>query len=88
MIESPLLLYFLPLIAGLALYLLKRQIDQLDKTLVEHKAMILLLQGDVQTIRNDYLHKNDFKDFKIELRSMFDELKQDIKSLRQQGHGL
>ncbi len=82
MIESTLLLYVLPLVAGLALYLLKRQIDQLDKTLVEHKQMFSLIQSDIQVIRNEYLHKNDFKDFKIELRLMFDELKNDIRGLR------
>ena len=82
MIESTLLLYVLPLVAGLALYLLKRQIDQLDKTLVEHKQMFSLIQSDIQVIRDEYLHKNDFKDFKIELRAMFDELKSDIRGLR------
>lgn len=82
MIESTLLLYVLPLVAGLALYLLKRQIDQLDKTLVEHKQMFNSIQSDIQVIRNEYLHKNDFKDFKIELRGMFDELKNDIRGLR------
>ena len=82
MIESTLLLYVLPLVAGLALYLLKRQIDQLDKTLGEHKQMFSLIQSDIQVIRNEYLHKNDFKDFKIELRLMFDELKNDIRGLR------
>ena len=82
MIESTLLLYVLPLVAGLALYLLKRQIDQLDKTLGEHKQMFNSIQSDIQVIRNEYLHKNDFKDFKTELRLMFDELKNDIRGLR------
>ena len=82
MIESTLLLYVLPLVAGLALYLLKRQIDQLDKTLVEHKQMFSLIQSDIQVIRNEYLHKNDFKEFKLELRTWIDELKADIRDRR------
>jgi hypothetical protein len=76
MIESTVLMYVLPIVAGLALYLLKRQVDAFEKTLAEHTT-------ELQIIRNDYLHKNDFKDFKIELRGMFDELKNDIRGLRQ-----
>lgn len=75
-------IYFLPIVAALAIYLLKRQVDQVDRQLVELKAKNELMRNDVQNIRTDYLHKNDFKDFKAELRAMFDDLKSDIKGLR------
>lgn len=41
------------------------------------------LQSDVDMIKKEYLHKEDFKDFKIELRSMFDELRKDIRALNE-----
>jgi hypothetical protein len=82
MIETTIILWFFPFVAGLAVYLLKRNIDEIDRTLINQEATLLLLRNEIQTIRNDYLHKNDFKEFKIELRVMFDELKSDIKGLR------
>ena len=45
------------------------------------KTTLTRLQDDVEMIKKDYLHKEDFKEFKIELRSMFDDLKKDIRSL-------
>ena len=39
------------------------------------------LRNDVEMIKKDYLHKEDFKDFKVELRSMFEEIKMDIRAI-------
>lgn len=66
-------------------YLLKRTVDQMDNALKDHKISHAALLTDVQNIKNEYLHKNDFRDFKVELRAMFDELKSDIKGLRHNG---
>lgn len=74
--------YLLPIVAAFVIYLLKRQVDQIDRQLIEHRAKCELIQVEIQNVKNDYLHKNDFKDFKAELRAMFDELKSDIKGLR------
>lgn len=74
--------YVFPIIAGFALYLLKRSVDQLDKSIVEIKTHHAILQTEVQTIRTEYLHKSDFREFKTELREMFEELKSDIKAMR------
>jgi hypothetical protein len=46
----------------------ERRIDELEQT--------------QQKIKDDYLHKSEFKDFKLELRGMFEEIKTDIRSLR------
>jgi hypothetical protein len=46
------------------------------------KTTIIKLQADVDMIKEKYLHKDDFKEFKTELRSMFDELKTDLKAYR------
>lgn len=56
-------------------WFMKRDIDQKDREVKE-------LKQTVQQIKEQYLHKDDFKDFKNELRGMFDELRLDIRSLQ------
>ena len=41
------------------------------------------LRDKLDTIQKDYLHKDDFKEFKIELKAMFDELRKDIRALNE-----
>lgn len=60
-------------------YLLKRAVDQMDDALKEHKISHTALQLDVQNIKSEYLHKNDFREFKVELWAKLDELKTDMK---------
>lgn len=60
---------------GLVVWFMKRTIDQQEERLK-------VLEKNQQTFRDDYLHKNDFKEFKIELRSMFEEIKTDIRELK------
>lgn len=58
---------------------MKRTIDA-QETKLSH------LEDVVDTIKQEYLHKNDFRDFKAELRGMFEEIQRDIRSLREKGH--
>lgn len=60
---------------GLVVWFMKRTIDSQDKR-------IETLEKKQESFRDDYLHKNDFKEFKIELRSMFEEIKTDIRELK------
>jgi hypothetical protein len=60
---------------GLVVWFMKRTIDSQEER-------IRTLEKNHQNFREDYLHKNDFKDFKIELRSMFEEIKTDIRELK------
>ena len=60
---------------GGLVWFLKRTIDNND---VEVKTLKL----EVQSIKEQYLHKTDFKDFKNELRGMFEELRMDIRSMQ------
>jgi hypothetical protein len=46
------------------------------------KSTLTHMQEDIDMIKRDYLHKEDFKEFKTELRSMFEEIKTDIRSLK------
>lgn len=60
---------------GLALWFLKHTIDGYDK---KHSD----LEEKISIIQRDYLHRDDFKEFKMELRSMFDEIKADIREIK------
>jgi hypothetical protein len=61
-------------IMGLTIWFLKRTIDGYDKK-------IKSIEDELAQVRKDYLHRDDFKEFKIELRLMFEDLKQDIRAL-------
>lgn len=57
-------------------WFMKRTIDKAENR-------IDTLEKANQSIREEYLHKNDFREFKSELRSMFEEIKVDLKALQQ-----
>lgn len=69
------LLATVSVLAGLSMWFMKRTIDSQDKR-------IELLEKGQADIKTDYLHKNEFKDFKLELREMFQEIKADIRELK------
>lgn len=60
-------------LAGI-IYFMKKTQDTNEKRIEE-------LEDSHQRMKGDYLHKDDFKEFKLELRGMFDELRKDIRSL-------
>ena len=60
---------------GLVVWFMKRTIDLQDKRLE-------ILEKRQESFKDDYLHKDDFKEFKLELRSMFEEIKTDIRELK------
>lgn len=62
-------------IMGFSVWFLKRTISDYDERLRQ-------TERDIAEIRRDYLHRDDFKEFKLELRSMFDEIKADIRELK------
>lgn len=43
---------------------------------------ITALKVQIDHIKENYLHRDDFKEFKEELRIMFQEIKTDIKELK------
>lgn len=57
-------------------WFMKRTIDRAE-------SRIDALEKANQSIREEYLHKNDFREFKSELRSMFEEIRTDLKALQQ-----
>lgn len=60
---------------GGVFWFMKRTMDKADER-------ILQLEKDLVQVKSEYLHKDEFKDFKMELRSMFEEIKTDIRLLR------
>lgn len=69
-------------VMGLALWFFKRNLDETEKKLAALDIKYTALQLDNQIIRRDYLHRDDFKEFKQELRSMFEEIKADIRGMK------
>ena len=63
----------LALFGGLV-WFLKRTVDTAD-------SRIKALETDLQLVKNEYLHKNDFREFKTELRSMFEEIRKDLRQI-------
>lgn len=59
---------------SIVIWFMKRTIDRAEDRIKQ-------TEDDIQTIQLDYLHKNEFKEFKVEIRSMFEEIKNDIRSL-------
>lgn len=40
------------------------------------------LRGEIAEIKENYIRKEDFKEFKVEIKDMFNEIKQDLKELK------
>lgn len=66
-----------------ALGLLSTVVYFLKRTLDGMEGRVKTLEDEQKKIPSNYLHRDDFREFKLELRSMFDELKADIKELKQ-----
>lgn len=66
-----------------ALGLLSTVVYFLKRTIDGYESRIKNVEDEQKKIPGTYLHRDDFKEFKLELRSMFDELKLDIKDLKQ-----
>jgi len=60
---------------SVAVWFTKRTIDTTE---VELRALKL----EMENIKENYMLRSDFKEFKMELRHMFEELKADIRTLR------
>lgn len=58
----------------------------LRRTIISAEDKITQLEKDIQDVKLSYLHKEEFKEFKNELKSMFVELKTDLRTLTQATH--
>lgn len=72
----------LTIILGIGGFLMKRSITENDNKIRDLQVSHKELANELQHTKQTYLHKDDFKEFKVELRGMFDELRSDIRSLQ------
>lgn len=56
-------------------YMLRRELDAQDKTNE-------ILKKDIQDLKDTRVHKDDFRELKGELRIWFEDLKADIRTIR------
>jgi hypothetical protein len=69
------------LVLGMIVYFMKRTIETNEKALAANVVAIDNLKAEIAVVKREYLHRDDFKEFKSELREMFQEIKEDIKTL-------
>jgi len=73
--ELEILKWIIMTLGGIAVWFMKNAVTTAQSDIKN-------LKTDLDNMKRDYLHKDDFKDFKLELRSMFDEIKTDIRDLK------
>ena len=76
--------WVITILLGVGGYFLKRMIDDNSEKLRDLQSNLTQDRNELIKVKEEYLHKNDFREFKLELRSMFEEIKTDIRGLR--GH--
>ena len=67
------------ILAGFA-WFVKREMSMIDQRINK-------IENEQITVRANYLHKDDFKEFKQELKEMFEELKKDLRTLQNVRNG-
>jgi uncharacterized membrane protein YhiD involved in acid resistance len=65
---------------GLVIWFMQNNITNTREDLIE-------LRNEIANVKSNYLHKDDFKEFKTELRNIFNEIKNDIRSLGNHNKG-
>lgn len=79
MTESQILQWFVFGLMGVAVWFMKNNI-------MESKDRLTKLESELSSVKQNYLHRDDFKEFKVELRGMFEEIRKDIRSIKPQEH--
>lgn len=70
--DAELVRWLLTGLMGIIVWFTKRTIDGAERDVKQ-------LRKDIDQVKLEYMHKSDFAEFKIELKDMFKEFKQDIK---------
>jgi len=79
MTESQILQWFVFGLMGVAVWFMKNNI-------MESKDRLTKLESELSSVKQNYLPRDDFKEFKVELRGMFEEIRKDIRSIKPQEH--
>lgn len=72
------------IVGGLSLivWFLRKTLTDTEKKIDEVTKELLLIKAEQSGIKENYLHKADFREFKAELRQMIEGLREDLKALR------
>ena len=65
---------------GLVIWFMQNNVTNTREDIIE-------LRSELASVKSNYLHKDDFKEFKTELRNIFNEIKNDIRSLGNHNQG-
>lgn len=76
MTEVEIIKWIVMSVFGIVAWFFKRTLDDLE-TRIKHQ------DEELQNVKRNYLHRDDFKEFKAELRSMFEEIKSDLREFKQ-----
>jgi hypothetical protein len=74
MTESALLSWGFTFAIAIAGWFMKRTLDS-------NELKIAKLEAEMSAMKSNYLHKDDFREFKTELKSMFEEIRADIRQI-------
>ena len=73
--STELILIIINVVIGGIAWFFKRELMVYDKRIER-------MENEINTVKASYLPKDDFREFKSELKSMFEDIKQDIHSIR------
>ncbi len=80
--EAQYLQFIITGLLGLAAFFLKKTLDDTQAQIKELKVQHLATQLELQTVKQQYLHRDDFREFKQELRGMFEALREDLRVMQ------
>ena len=70
------------ILLGVAGYLFKQQLNDFKEEVKSLKTLRVADQLEIQTVKQQYLHRDDFREFKQELRGMFEALREDLRTIQ------
>lgn len=82
MTEIEIVKWIVMAVMGIAVWFFKRNLDTVDKRMEAIHSELTSTKVDLQTVKREYLHRDDFREFKTELRTMFEEIKRDLKDVK------
>lgn len=69
------IVFIISVVVGAFAWFFKRELTVNDKRIER-------IENEINVIKMSYLPKDDFREFKMELKSMFEDIKQDIHLIR------
>lgn len=74
MAEAEVLRWGFTFAIAIAGWFMKRTVDSIELKIAK-------LESELSAVKSSYLHKDDFREFKTELKIMFEEIRSDIRQI-------